>query len=212
MDLQFIKPYFFKISSFLQAEAAKLKPMYLQVYAVSFEVIANPIEFWKIHKDTDEKPELLLKEILLPLFALVALSVFFGTFFRGDYFSAGMGFLWIIREILLNAVLYFGGVYITREIIKHYGYEAEIPVLQKLVSYSLIPHLVVSIVTGLFPFFFFLDFFGLYGLYVFWLGGRKLFPFPKETRDKYIIRIMAATWLIFALVSLLSARILIGND
>lgn len=212
MDLRIIKSHLMKFSLFLQSELAKLKPLYTHVYTVSYAVISNPIEFWRIHRETDEESADLMKKLLLPLLAVVLVAVFLGTFFRGDYFSAGIGLLWVTREILLNAVLYFGGIYITREMLKHYGYSVDITVLQKLVSYSLVPHLVVSVVTGFFPFFFFLDVFGLYGLYVFWLGGRKLFPFPKETRDKNIIQIMAATWLVFAVVSLLTVKLLISDE
>lgn len=190
----------------------KLKAVYTHVYFVSKEIISNPIEFWRKQKDLIEAPDVLLKTLVYPLLAAVLTAVFLGGFFRGDYFSAGLSLLWVTREIILLSILYFGGVFITRELVKRFGYDVEISVLRRLVSYSLVPNLVVSVVTGLFPFFFFLDFFGMYGLYVFWLGARRLLPFPKETRDKFIVRIMAATWLLFAIASLLLAKILIGND
>lgn len=196
----------------LQEIYEKLKTVYTEVYAGSMAVIKNPIQFWRDHQFTEEHYSRLLKSLVFPLLALVLVSVFLGGYFRGDYFSAGMSLLWVIREVILLAILYFGGIFITRELVLYFGYDVKISVLQKLVCYSLIPHLVVSIVTGLLPFFFFLDAFGIYGLYVFWLGGRKLLPFPKELRDKYIIRIMAVTWAIFAVASLLLAKFLINDN
>jgi hypothetical protein len=207
-----MNPHITKASIKLQEVYEKLKAVYLQVYAVSKDVIINPIEFWRKQKDINEDTTELLKILVLPLLAAVLVAVFLGGFFRGDYFSVGISLLWVTREIILLSILYFGGVFITRELVRRFGYDVEIPVLQKLVSYSLVPHMVVSVVTGLLPFFFFLDVFGIYSLYVFWLGARRLLPFPKETRDKYIIRIMAATWGVFAVASLLLAKILIGND
>ena len=91
MDLRIIKPHLIKFSLFLQSELAKLKPLYTHVYTVSYAVISNPIEFWRIHRETDEDPAELMKMLLLPLLAVVLTAVFLGTFFRGDYFSAGIG-------------------------------------------------------------------------------------------------------------------------
>ena len=207
-----MNPHIIKANVKLQKVYEKQKAVYLHVYTVSKEIIINPIEFWRKQKDINEDPAALLKSLVFPLLAAVLLAVFLGGFFRGDYFGVGISLLWVTREIILLSILYFGGVFITRELVRRFGYDVEIPVLQKLVSYSLVPHMVVSVVTGFLPFFFFLDVFGIYSLYVFWLGARKLLPFPKETRDKYIIRIMAATWAVFAVASLLLAKILIGND
>jgi hypothetical protein len=189
-----------------------LNKIYIHVYVVSKTLISNPIQFWRDHQTTNENPQELLKSLTYPLLAAVLIAVFLGGFFRGDYFSSGMSLLWVIREVMLLSILYFGGIYITRELIHRFGYDVKVEILQKLVIYSMIPHMVVSIVTGLLPFFFFLDFIGIYSLYVFWLGAHKLLPFTKETRDKYIIRIMGATWAIFAIASLLLAKFLISDN
>ncbi len=207
-----MNPHIIKVRVQLNEVFEELRLIYTHVYFLSKEIIVDPIEFWRKHKDMDEDPGELLKTLIYPLLGLVAVAVFLGGFFRGDYFSTGISLLWVTREIMLLSILYFGGIFITRELVKKFGYTVGIPVLQKLVSFSLVPHMVVSVVTGLLPFFFFLDVFGLYSLYVFWLGARKLLPFPKEKRDKYIVRIMAATWVVFAVTSLLLAKILIGND
>jgi hypothetical protein len=84
--------------------------------------------------------------------------------------------------------------------------------LQKLVSYSLVPFLLVSAVTGLFPFFYFLDIFGIYGFYIFMMGGRKLLSFPREKRDNLILKIVAANWIVFGLISFTLAKLLMTLD
>jgi len=207
-----LKILFEKLKELLIQVYEQLNTIYIHVYAVSKNLIINPIQFWRDHQHTNEAPQELLKSLTYPLLAAVLIAVFLGGFFRGDYFSSGMSLLWVIRETMLLSILYFGGIYITRELVHRFGYNVKVEVLQKLVIYSLIPHMVVSIVTGLLPFFFFLDFIGIYSLYVFWLGAHKLLPFPRETRDKYIIRIMAATWAIFAVASLLLAKFLISDN
>jgi hypothetical protein len=190
----------------------KLKVLYSKIYALVQELILNPRAFWKSHADARESQDELFKNLLLPLLGAAAISVFLGEFFRSDYFRIWVAALWALREIALFASLYFVGVYGTNELIKYLGFEEKIEALQKLVAYSLVPFLLISVVTGLFPFFYFLDIFGIYGFYIFLMGGRRLLAFPREKRDKTILQIMAANWIIFGLLSFTLARLLMTLD
>lgn len=190
----------------------KLKLLYSKLYALVQELILNPRGFWRVHTDTRESQEELFKNLLIPLQFIVCTGVFFGEFFRSDYFRIWVAALWVLREIALFASLYFVGVYGTTELIKYFGFEAKIENLQKLVAYSMAPFLVVSVVTGLFPFFYFLDIFGIYGFYIFLMGGRKLLPFPREKRDNLILKIIAANWIVFGLISFALAKLLMTLD
>ena len=189
-----------------------LKTLYSNIYALVQELILNPRAFWKSRINTRESRDELFKSLLLPLLAVVTAAVFLGEFFRSDYFRIWVAALWALREIALFASLYFVGVYGTNEMIKYFGYEPKIEALQKLVSYSLVPFLLVSAVTGLFPFFYFLDIFGIYGFYIFTLGSNRLLSFPKEKRGNIILKIVAANWIVFGLLSFVLARLLMPLD
>ena len=190
----------------------KVKLLYSKLFALAQELILNPRAFWKSHFDTRESQDELFKNLLFPLLGVAATAVFFGEFFRSDYFRIWIAALWAIREILLFAALYFIGVYGTNELIKYLGFEEKTEELQKLVAYSLVPFLLVSVITGVFPFFYLLDIFGIYGFYIFLIGGRRLLAFPKEIRDKTILKIVGANWIIFGLLSFALARLLMTLD
>jgi hypothetical protein len=179
----------------------KLKIFYLKIYVLAQEMIFNPRAFWKSHYETRETQDELFKNLLFPLLIVVCTAVFFGEFFRSDYFRIWVALLWVIREFILFATLYFVGVYGTNELIKYYGYEERIEPLQKLVAYSLVPFMLVSVVTGLFPFFYFLDIFGIYGFYVFTVGSNKMLAIPKEKRGKTVLQIIVANWIVFGMLS-----------
>jgi len=186
----------------------KLKELYSKIFILAQEInvlaqelILNPRAFWKSHFDTRESQDELFKNILFPLLAVVCTAVFFGEFFRSDYFRIWVALLWVIREILLFATLYFVGVYGTNEFIKYLGFEEKIEPLQKLVAYSMVPFMLVSVVTGLFPFFYFLDIFGIYGFYIFTMGSNRLLSLPKEKRGSIILKIIIANWIVFGLLS-----------
>ena len=190
----------------------KLKLLYSKIFFLVQELILNPRAFWKSHINIRESQEELFKKLLFPLLAVVCMAVFFGEFFRSDYFRIWVAALWAIREIVLFASLYFIGVYGTNELIKFLGFEEKVEPLQKLVAYSLVPFMLVSVVTGMFPFFYFLDIFGIYGFYIFLMGGRRLLLFPKEKRDKTIMQIIAANWIVFGLISFTLAKLLMTLD
>jgi hypothetical protein len=179
----------------------KLKVIYLKIYVLAQELILNPRAFWKSHYETRETQDELFKNLLFPLLAVVCTAVFFGEFFRSDYFRIWVAALWVIREIILFATLYFVGVYGTNELIKYLGYEEKIEPLKKLVAYSMVPFMLISVGTGIFPFFYFLDIFGIYGFYIFTMGSNRLLAIPKEKRGNLILKIIIANWIIFGLLS-----------
>jgi hypothetical protein len=197
----------------------KLKEYYSKIFDLAKEInvlaqemIFNPRAFWKSRNEIRETQDDLFKNILFPLLAVVCTAVFFGEFFRSDYFRIWVALLWVIREILLFATLYFVGVYGTNELIKYFGFGERIESLQKLVAYSMIPFMLISVVTGFFPFFYFLDIFGIYGFYVFTIGSNRLLSIPKEKRGKIVLQIIAANWIVFGLLSFALARLLMPLD
>lgn len=189
-----------------------MKELVINIYELARELILNPRDFWKLHANSGESQEDLFKNILLPVIGAVACAIFFGEFFRSDYFRIWVAVLWIIREILLFSAIYFVGVYGSSKLINYFGYEAKTEVLQKLVGYSMVPFLLISIVTGLFPFFYFLDILGVYGFYIFFVGGRELLLFPREKQDSIIFKIVTANYVVFGLLSFTTAKLLMLLD
>lgn len=189
-----------------------MKELYLRIFELSQRLIVNPKEFWKQHTEIRENRDDLFRNSLLPLMAVVALAVFLGEFFRSDYFRIWVALLWVLREIVLFATLFFFGVYGTEKIIKYSGYPVNIENLQKLVAYSMVPFFIVSAVTGFLPFLKLLDIFGIYGFYIFMLGGRKLIAVPRENREPLFLKIIAANWIVFGVISFFLAKLLTTLD
>ncbi len=189
-----------------------MKELALKIYELSQELILNPRKFWREHADLNETRDELFRNLLYPLVGAAAAAVFFGEFFRSEYFRIWIAALWAIREVFLFASLYFGGIYVSNELLKYLGYGEKTEALQKVIAYSLIPFLLFSIVTGLFPFLDLLDIFGIYSFYIFLMGGRRSFQFPKEHRDRIILKIIAANWIIFGILSFTTAKLLMLLD
>lgn len=185
-----------------------MKEFALKIYALAQELILNPKEFWNSRQDLKENHRELFQSLLYPLIGAAAATVFLGEFFRSDYFRIWIGLLWVVRKILLFGALYLMGVYGTNKILKYLKAEQDEAQLQILVIYSMVPFLLVSIVTGLLPFLRFLDIFGIYGFYIFWLGSKRFLHFPEEKHDNLVLRVTLANWIVFVLLSFMSSNLL----
>jgi hypothetical protein len=185
-----------------------MKDFALKIYALAQELILNPKEFWKSHHNLKGNHRELSESLLYPLIATAAATVFLGEFFRSDYFRIWIGLLWVVRKILLFGAIYYMGVYGTNKILKYLNAEQNEAQLQILVIYSMIPFLLVSIVTGLLPFLRFLDIFGVYGFYIFWLGSKRLLHFQEDKLDNMVLRVTLANWIVFVLLSFISSYLL----
>jgi len=190
----------------------KIKAIYEKVFLLSQPLILHPLNFWRDHQYSNETTEEILKDCIYPLLALAALGVFLGDYFRSDYFTIGSALLWSMREVALFALLWYGGIFASKKWFAHLGYQIETKIIEKLIAYALIPFLVVSTVTGLFPFLDFFDLLGFYSFYIFWAGARKMLPFPKEKRDSYILVLMSVVWTVFVIVSYVLAKLLTPSE
>jgi len=186
----------------------KIKAIYEKVYIFSLPLILHPLNFWRIHKDSSETTAEILKDYVYPLLAMATFGVFLGDYFRSDYFTIGSALLWSIREVALFAMLWYGGIFASKKWFAYLGYPIDNKTIERLIAYAMIPFLVISAVTGLFPFLDFFDLLGMYSFYIFWAGARKLLPFPKEKRDSYILVLMSVVWTVFILVAFFLAKLL----
>ncbi len=172
------------------------------------EIIFNPRSFWMSKKESSENLAKLFGSYLLPLFMAVSLAVFLGEFFRSSHFYMGFAVLKALRKLMLFGLTYFISVYFTTTLMKTFGAEKRVDIAQQLVAYSLTPFLIISMVTGLFPFLYVLDILGVYGFYIFWIGASELLVLPEQKRDSYIILTIVVNFFIFSFLSIILSKLL----
>ncbi len=171
-------------------------------------IIFAPKAFWKSQKGKDEGLPVLLGSYFLPILLIVVLVVFLGEFFRSAHFYGGFAVLKAFRKFVLFILEFFVAVYFTNTFIKTFGGEKNIRIIRQLVAYSFTPFLLVSMVTGLFPFLYPLDILGAYSFYIFWIGGKEMLILPEDKRDSYLIFTIVFNFLIFSLLSILLSKLL----
>ena len=190
----------------------QMKEQAEKIYLISREMVLNPNGFWASLSEKEKTSNFLLKGLLMPLVMVYAFAVLLGEFFSSDYFRLWLGLLWVLREVFLVSVLYYCGVFATNKVLERTGFKQNETNLKILVVYSLLPFLIVSILTNFLPFFRFLDSVGFYGFYIFWLGSKTLLYLPEEKRDNITLKIIVANWIVFALLSFTTSKLLIALD
>lgn len=172
------------------------------------EIIFTPKNFWKLQKEKTEKLPVLLGSYFFPLLFVVVLVVFLGEFFRSADFYVGFALLKAIRKFLLFTIALFVTVYFANTLIATFGGKKNINKTRQLLTYSLTPFLLVSIVTGMFPFLYPVDILGIYSLYIFWIGGKELLDLPEQNRDNYLLLTTVVIFLIISILSISLSKLL----
>ncbi|WP_346861251.1 Yip1 family protein [uncultured Draconibacterium sp.] len=171
------------------------------------QLILKPSEFWQEKKNSDGDRTTIIA-YLLPFLLVLALVVFVGEFFKRTDFFIEYPLLKAVREILLFVLAYIIGVYFTNELIKTFGGEKDIQTARKLVAYSLTPLLLVSMITGLFPFLYVVDILGMYSFYLFWVGAKELVTLPENKAHSYILITIVVNFFVFSFLSILLSKLL----
>lgn len=172
------------------------------------EVIFEPVKFWEQQKEGKNEDRQTFTGYFLPLLVLVFLVVFTSELIRGSRFYLTFPLMKATREVLLFLLQYIISVFLTNELIKAFGGKKNIFIARKLVVYSLTPFLMVSIITGMFPFLYVMDVLGLYGIYIFWMGARTLLEFPERKQTSYILVTTMANFFVFSFLSIFLSKLL----
>jgi len=174
------------------------------------EILINPRDFWADKKQSSNAPSGLWWEFFIPLVVAVAISVFVGEFFRRSDFFVEYPVLKAVKAIMLFLFQYLVSVFLTNELIKTFGGEKDLIAVRKLVIYSMTPLLLVSAITGLFPFLYVMDILGIYSFYIFWLGAKELLILPDNKQNSYILITIVVNFFVFGFLSLFLSRLLMA--
>ena len=180
---------------------------YRQLIQTSIRLLVEPGKFWKEKKE-EEGSNRIFKDFFLPLVLLVGLAVFVGELITSSEFLLSYAIAKSVREIASYVIQYFLSVYLLNELLTSFGGVKDKLAMSRLVAYSLLPFLIVSLVTGLFPALYVLNVVGLYGLVLFVLGVKGSLEIPVNNQNRYIMIAFLLIFLIFTLVNVFCWKLL----
>lgn len=173
-------------------------------------VILSPREFWSGEKATLYGRWTLLGSFYLPLTGIAAFAVFTGAWFGSNHFYIGYALLKALRELILFSLLYLLSIFMINQLLPVFEGIKNLPVVRKLVVFSLTPYLLISVITGLFPALYILEILGLYSVYIFYTGVRELIFLPARKQIRFILVSVLLCLCVFGFLSILLWKIFVA--
>ena len=182
---------------------------FLLLYRRLLHLVSSPSGFWSQVKEEQLPSSKVRRYCLMPVILLIALASFTGTWLF-SYNSLSVVYP------LLKGLEYFLIFFISVELVSFLlaeiaGYMLKIRLsgeLYKLITYSLMPFMLVMIITRIFSSLLFLNLLGLYGILILWtgidilIGGDKLFRIRLTALISVAILVfyMGIRWMISSLI------------
>ena len=185
-----------------------MKDYFNHIFTLIKVVILEPKNFWNQQSEKEPGKQHLFTGFFLPLLIMVFLAVFVSELIRGTRFYLTFPLMKAGREVVLFLLQYVISVFLTNELIHTFGGIKNIFVARKLVVYSLIPFLMVSVITGMFPFLYVMDVLGLYGFYIFGMGVKALLVFPERKQSSYVLVTILTNFFVFSFLSIFLTKLL----
>jgi hypothetical protein len=165
-------------------------------------LILEPKKFWT-GKQSQECKEHVVSRIFIPLVLWVGLAIFVGEVIHSFEILWSYAFFRAVREMISYSLQFLIAVPVLSILLKNFGGTSDRKIVRLVLGYTLVPFLLASFITGLFPGLYIVSIAGLYGFYLFAIGALTLFEIPVENQSRYVILAILLIILIFGLVNIL---------
>ena len=182
--------------------------IFMKIISETEQLLFQPKQFWKNEKSRGTTPSQLLAGYFLPLLLVVGVDVFLGELMKNSVFDFSFSVLKALREMVLFIATGFFSLIFINKLVHSFGGKKRFRNSVVLVVYSMVPMMLASVVTGLFPFLYVLDVLGFYSFYIFWVGAKELVIVPDAKRSSYQILIIVAIFLTFSILSIILAKLI----
>jgi len=182
------------------------KQRYISLFLDIKYLILEPKKFWH-HRKPDTLPANAVTQVFLPLVVPVGLAVFLGEVINRPEILWSFAVFKGIREMVSYSLQLLVAVPVLAVLLKNFGGTPNRKTVTVVLVYTLVPFLLVSLITGIFHALYIVSIAGLYGFYLFALGALDILEIPTENQSRYVILAILLMILIFGLVNILCWRL-----
>ena len=165
----------------------KFRLVIQNIYFRCLGIIGSPKEEWiKIREENNSIRQLLISFILLLMLITALASIIGGYIHRdGKHWSSALLVIAGLKPVLTISVSLWSSILAITPLIKTYGGKADPEISSKLVFFSSLPLILVTIVLGMEPELYLLGLFSLYLFYIMHFGVQELTEIPSEKRSNF---------------------------
>jgi hypothetical protein len=162
-------------------------------------IITEPDKEWDVIQAEPNDQNEIIMNYAIPLIGLGAITTFIGKAAM-DAYSVYDGFMLAISYFISTiAGLYISAIIIS-ELAPSFNTKKDFNASIKLIVYSATASLAAAVIASLHPGLSFVGLFGLYSIYLFWIGLPKILETPEDKKIGYVLIsalvILAITFLI----------------
>lgn len=172
----------------------------------SFSLITEPARFWH-RKSGEEFSKPVVLAFFTPLVLLAGIAIVLGEIIWDEELLWSYILLKAFREVASYFLQFFITASVMYKLMGNFKGTASRAALNGVLAYSLLPFLLASVITGLFPGLYILGIIGLYGFYLLVLGSQLCLDIPKENQLRFIILSILLIVLIFGTINIISWKI-----
>ena len=162
----------------------------------SQKMLTEPKQFWDLVSPQKDQINIFL-HVYGPYVVLAALAESVGYFLSSSELLFSYGIMTGLRKAVLFVCQYFLAVYVVDKLVKHYGGSPNPRGTRMLVGFSLLPFLMVAVITGLIPFLYIAHILILYGFYLLYTGIPKFYDIPAEKLRAFLITVILSVFFKF---------------
>lgn len=170
-------------------------------------ILFKPASFWKNERVEPTGIQQLYVTYFFPLLLLAGVAEFTGQLLKGSGFFLMYPLMRGMQEIILFLMMYVVSVFLTNHLIKAFSGKKDLFAVRRLVAFSMVPMLLVSFVTNIFPFLYVLNILGFYSFFVFMSGVEELLDFPDNKKSRYILVTLFSNFFVFSFLSIFLSRL-----
>ena len=157
------------------------------LYSRCLGIIGSPKEEWIRIKEENDSTRQLLINFILPLLLITGLASVIGGYLHrdGKQWSSAMLVIAGLKPVLSISVSLWSTIVAITPLISTYGGNANPDTSSKLVFFTSLPLILVTIVLGIEPEFYLLGLFSLYSFYIMYFGAQVLPDIPSEKQSNF---------------------------
>ncbi len=147
--------------------------------------ITSPVEEWQVIKEEQASRSGVVRNYVLPFIFLLAITTFLGIFLFRNYVTVSIMVLGAVVTSLGAFLSIYISAYIINELSPRFESKKDFTSSFKLATYSYTAVFIIHSIASLLLPLFFIVIFGLYSVYILWMGLGPMMETPKESRLIY---------------------------
>lgn len=187
----------------------QLGKLLIELAEESYLIIIHPSEYWKAKKNKQEEAKGVFLRFFLPGLILIFLAIVLGDFlFESEYgLLIKDTLIKALRKVLILGMSFFASTILLYEISRLHKIPVSFEAARKIIIYSMVPLVIITMVIGLFPFLDILGILGFYSYYLLYSALISIYEIKPKRNETYLVLLMGSSFIAHLFITFLFSKL-----